>query len=147
MQAVVVEGVFIARHGNEAAPCVLLSLSHEQVIPIFIGLSEAISIQTALLGEVNKRPNTHDLLYSIMEKYEISLISICIDSIDTGVFYASMRLKYGETEESVDCRPSDGIALAVRIKCPIFVEPFLLANTLIARGDLPPLEEISNYFG
>lgn len=146
MQSVIVDGVYIVHQGNEAAPCVLLSDKNCRVIPIFIGLWEAISIQVALRGEVNIRPNTHDLLLRIMEDFEISLISVCIDSLETGVFYASMSVKRGETEVAVDCRPSDGIAIAVRTNCPIFIDPVVLSGTRIGRSDMPPLEDISEYF-
>ncbi len=146
MQSVAVEGVYIVHHGNEAAPCVLLSPAHEKVVPIFIGLWEALSIQAALMGEINIRPNTHDLLKDIIDVFGISLISVCIDSLETGVFYASMRLQRGDTEETTDCRPSDGIAIAVRTRCPIYMEPVLLSSTLMLRSELPPLQDISEYF-
>jgi hypothetical protein len=122
-----VKGVFIAVNDTATAPVVVLVDGTGRMLPIFVGLWEAISINSAQNKEVPPRPLTHDLFLDLMAKYAISVSSLSIDSIDDGVYYAHLVLSFGGHEESLDCRPSDGIAVALRANAPIFVDEELLA--------------------
>jgi len=117
-----VKGVFVARSETATVPAVILTDNTGHQLPIFIGLWEAVAINSALNGEVHPRPFTHDLLMDLLEKYAISVNRLQIDSIEEGVYYARLVLLAAGHEDSVDCRPSDGIAVALRAHAPIFVE-------------------------
>ncbi len=97
-------------------------------LPIFIGIWEAVSINSAQIKEVLPRPFTHDLFIDLCAKFSITLRYLQIDSIDDGVYYAQLVMNSRQQEEYLDCRPSDGIALALRGEIPIFVEESVLAT-------------------
>jgi len=94
-----------------------------RVLPIVIGLNEASAIKLKISGFNPPRPLTHDLLHSTIENLEASIEKIIIDRLEDNTFHAKLVIKTnsGETK-SIDARPSDSIALAVRAHAPIFVE-------------------------
>ena len=83
-------------------------------LPIFIGLWEAVSINSAYNKEVPPRPFTHDLFLALMERFSITVHHLRIDSEEEGVYYAQLVLATDGRNERLDCRPSDGIAVALR---------------------------------
>ena len=91
--------------------------------PIIIGFLEASSIKMKLSGISVPRPMTHDLLLSVIEGLDAKLEKLVIDNLVESTFFAKLIIKGkdGETR-SIDSRPSDGVALAVRSQIPIFVE-------------------------
>ncbi|MCX7952056.1 MAG: bifunctional nuclease family protein [Deltaproteobacteria bacterium] len=105
------------------APVVLLRDESGQInIPIWIGMAEATSIATALKEIPSYRPLTHDFLKTVLTLLGGTVDNVCITKIEDGTFYAETRLKgKDDTTFVIDCRPSDAIALAVRVNCPIFV--------------------------
>src|SRR5512137_2848616 len=107
-----VKGVFVAASDETTIPLVLLTNGGRFNLPIFIGLWEAVSINSARNREVLARPFTHDLFLDLLDKFSITLHSMQIDSIEGGVYYAQLTLSTGNHIEHIDCRPSDGIALA-----------------------------------
>ena len=95
--------------------------------PIVIGFLEASSIKMKLSGIVPERPMTHDLLASVIKSLDTKLERLTIDQLIQNTFHAKLQLKTSNGETKiVDCRPSDGIALAVRWAVPIFVEEDVL---------------------
>ncbi len=91
-------------------------------IPIIIGLMEASSIKIKISGMDVPRPMTHDLFVQVMEILGGRLEKVIIDKMVNNTFYAKMELKTREGElKSIDARPSDSIALAVRFKAPMYV--------------------------
>ena len=92
------------------------------MLPIFIGLWEAISINSAKNKEVSARPFTHDLILDLTEKYAITMSHLSIDSVEDGVYYAHLVLLADGREDFLDCRPSDGIAVALRANAYILVD-------------------------
>jgi bifunctional DNase/RNase len=115
-----VKGVYIAEsERNSPAPVVLLEDEKARVVPIFVGLSEAISIHHALLGELSPRPMTHDLFISVLECLSASITNVLIDDLDGGIYYARLTIKSESTQNEIDARPSDCLALALRAKAPI----------------------------
>lgn len=96
-------------------------------LPIRIGTVEAIAISMGVDGHKQKRPMTHDLLNSVVTNLGASLSSVVINNVEGTTFYAQLRLvnDRGETI-SVDARPSDALALAVRMHAPIFAEEEVL---------------------
>lgn len=103
-------------------PIVLLreTAGQRRVLPIFIGGPEATAIAFALDGVVTPRPMTHDLLKDVIEDLHASALRILITDLSEGTFYAEIHLQAPDGEHQISSRPSDAIALAVRIGAPIF---------------------------
>ena len=102
---------------------VLKEKGGSRILPIVIGLNEASAIKLKISGFQPPRPLTHDLLHSTIENLEASIDRIIIDKLEDNTFHAKLVIKTnsGETK-TIDARPSDSIALAVRAHAPIFVE-------------------------
>lgn len=140
-----VAGVFVAVGAGGAAPAVLLSQNGEDCLPIYIGLWEAISINSAINGDVPPRPLTHDLFIEFLNRFGITLRGLSIDSLEEGVFYGNLILASDHHEESMDCRPSDGIALAIRCNAEIMVESSVLEGSKVSRETLSNLVDLNSY--
>lgn len=110
-------------------PAVILT-AREEYLPIFITADQAQSIRLALSGEAFERPLTHDLLVEMVTEFGGAIDSVRIDDLADGTFYAKIdaeRYTNGEPESfTFDARPSDAIALAVRVECPIEVSDGIL---------------------
>ena len=101
-----------------------------KLLPIVIGLNEAIAIKTQLSGFSPPRPLTHDLIKLIIDEVGVSLEKIIIDKLVAGTFYAKLYLRAGNNDlRIVDARPSDSIAVALRTKSPIFVQEQVFEET------------------
>jgi len=140
-----VRGVFVAINDAATVPLVVLHDGNDRVLPIFIGIWEAVSINSAMNHELLPRPFTHDLFIDLCEKCGITLRFLQIDSIEDGVYYAELVLSSGGHDEYLDCRPSDGIALAIRGNVPIFVEENVLASAGQKSDDLPQVVDLSSF--
>ena len=140
-----VQGVFVAVSGDGASPAVVLGVDGEQSLPIYIGLWEAISINNALNKEISPRPLTHDLIVDLFRSFEITMQALQIDALEDGVYYANMVLQKGDREESMDCRPSDGIAIALRCNAEIFIEDQVFSDGSLKKCDLPEMVELDSY--
>ncbi len=119
-------------------PVVLLREAEgERFLPIWIGQAEAAAIALALQGVVTPRPMTHDLLKNILEEIAIQVESIVITELREGTFYAVINMQRNGTSYEISSRPSDAIALAVRLNCKIFASEEVLneASILIPSGD------------
>jgi|TARA_B100000315_G_C14577797_1_gene588818 hypothetical protein len=102
---------------------VLKERGGKRLLPIVIGMNEAAAIKMKLSGYAPPRPLTHDLILSIIESLEVSIEKVVIDNLIEGTFHAKLYLKNGKNSSKiVDARPSDSVALAVRVSAPIFVE-------------------------
>lgn len=109
---------------NTNTPIVVLKgIESETVLPIWVGAFEANAIALEIEKVVPQRPMTHDLLRNIIIECKMSATSVVITDLQENTFYARIELK-DENDEPVmlDARPSDAIALALRLDCPIFVE-------------------------
>jgi bifunctional DNase/RNase len=140
-----VRGVFVAFSETATVPLVILADGGDRVLPIFIGIWEAVSINSARTKEVLPRPFTHDLFLDLCARFSITLRSLQIDSIDNGVYYAQLLLLSDHHEEYLDCRPSDGIALALRAGIPIFVDEDVLASAGQTSADLPDIMDLAAF--
>lgn len=102
---------------------VLKEKNGERLLPIVIGLPEASAIKMKISGFEPPRPLTHDLLQSTIENLEANIEKVIIDKLEESTFHAKLviKTKSGDTK-TIDARPSDSIALAVRARAPIFVE-------------------------
>jgi uncharacterized protein len=140
-----VKGVFVAFNNATTVPLVVLSDAEGRVLPIFIGIWEAVSINSAKNKEVLPRPFTHDLFIDIFTKFNMTMRSLQIDSIEDGVYYAKLVLLSDHHEEEIDCRPSDGIALALRGEIPIFVEEEVLVTAGKKNEDLTDIVDLATF--
>ena len=117
------------------APVVLLKeRDGERVLPIWIGAAEAAAIAFGLEGQRPERPLTHDLLIDILTSGGVDLERVEITSMVEHVFFADLVLNDGRR---VSARPSDAVALAVRVGCPVQVA----AEVMDDAGILAPLED------
>ena len=100
--------------------------SPKRTLPVFIGSPEASAIEIAARGLETPRPLTHDLLKDVIEVLGGSLLRIVITELKGGTFYAEMEIIQGRGPIIVSCRPSDGVALAIRTGAPMFVSEELI---------------------
>lgn len=109
---------------GETVPAVILAV-REECLPIFVSPDQAQSIGMALEGEPFERPLSHDLLLELLTEFGGAVNRVRIDDLIDGTFYAKVdveRYEEGRPERFVfDARPSDALALAVRVDCPIVV--------------------------
>lgn len=101
---------------------ILKEKSAERYLPIWIGPAEADAIAVKLQGVSVPRPLTHDLLSSVIESLGANISSIIVSDLKNDTFYAKIVLNVDGGQMDVDARPSDALALAVRVGAPIFVE-------------------------
>jgi hypothetical protein len=97
-----------------------------RTLPIYIGASEAQAIAYALQGVVTPRPMTHDLMKDIVEELGVSVECVVITELRDRTFFAEIRLNAGTRRHSVSARPSDAVALAVRVNATIYAEEALV---------------------
>lgn len=94
-----------------------------RILPIVIGLNEASAIKLKISGFNPPRPLTHDLIFSIIQDFGATVQKVIIDKLEEETFFAKIIIKTAEGKiRSIDARPSDSIALAVRFHAPILVE-------------------------
>jgi uncharacterized protein len=131
------------------SPIVLLEeLQGERVIPVWVGVFEARAIAMEMEKVVPPRPMTHDLIKNILEGVKAQVTSIVITDLKDNTFYARIALSIGGTSLQIDARPSDAIALALRVKAPIYVGKavFDSAPAIELRGDEPtPVTVLKRY--
>jgi bifunctional DNase/RNase len=97
-----------------------------RLLPILIGHPEATAISWALEGTPTPRPMTHDLLQDVIEDLGAHLGRVVITHMHQGTFYAELSISTDSGERIVSSRPSDAVALALRVGCSIFVEEEVL---------------------
>jgi hypothetical protein len=139
-------GVRIELPSNQ--PIVLLRESDgERFLPIWIGQAEAAAIALAVQGIVTPRPMTHDLLKNILEEMSVQVSSIAITELREGTFYAVISMQRNGDSYEVSSRPSDAIALAVRLGCKIYANEDVLseASILIPEGEEQEEEELAKF--
>lgn len=94
---------------------------------IYIGAPEAAAIKSALDGETTPRPMTHDLFVLALERMGVEIARVVLTRVTEGTYHADLVLSQAAGDETtVSCRPSDGIALALRAHCPVYALDELL---------------------
>ena len=115
---------------NSGLPVVILEeRDGGRILPIWIGPAEASAIALELANIEVPRPLTHDLLNAIVRGLGCALVRVNITKVVNNTYYASLIVNRGDEFISIDSRPSDGIAAALRAKAPIFAEESLLARS------------------
>ena len=111
-------------------------------LPIWVGIFEANAIALELEKIATPRPMTHDLIKNILEAIEARLLKVVVTDLRDNTFFAVLHIQVGETEYTVDSRPSDAIALALRVAAPIFVDEDVVrkAKTLEVNKEAEPVK-------
>lgn len=127
---------------NTNTPIVVLKgVDSETVLPIWVGAFEANAIALEIEKVVPQRPMTHDLLRNVIIECRLSAASVVITDLMENTFYARIELTDQNDEQvSLDARPSDAIALALRLDCPIYVEK----KVIDLSASSTPSEELSD---
>ncbi|MGH7701425.1 MAG: bifunctional nuclease family protein [Gemmatimonadales bacterium] len=110
----------------------------ERVLPIWIGPAEASAIAMELAGVKFSRPLTHDLLKQVIVGLGADLRKVIITQVKDNTYYAELHIYRGDAVIQIDARPSDSIAVALRLKAPIFTSDNLLELTSIETTDVTP---------
>ncbi|PIQ90614.1 MAG: hypothetical protein COV71_03465 [Candidatus Omnitrophica bacterium CG11_big_fil_rev_8_21_14_0_20_41_12] len=109
-----------------------------RVLPIVIGLNEASAIKFKISGFNPPRPLTHDLIFTLLNDLGATIEKVIIDKLEETTFHAKIVIKtFDGQSKSIDARPSDSIALAVRSHAPIFVEDSILQHYEMFNKDKP----------
>ena len=128
-----VRGLMLDPSSNN--PIVVLRDPESQTfLPIWIGLFEASAIQMGLETADSPRPQTHDLLASMLEKLGGEVIKVVVEDLKEQTFYAVIHVKQDGKEVRIDARPSDAIALALRTESPVFVSRSVLEKAQVDDG-------------
>ncbi len=107
---------------------ILKDVEERKALPIWVGIFEANAIALELEKVSTPRPMTHDLLRSILEGLEVSVRQVIINDLKDNTFFAVIELARNGTAINIDSRPSDAIALALRVNAPIFVTEEVVAQ-------------------
>ena len=122
-----INGISYSETQSGAYALILSELDGGRRLPIIIGGFEAQSVAIALDKELKpKRPLTHDLFKSFADRYNIYVKQVIINKLMDGVFFSSLICEKDKTEEIIDSRTSDAIAMALRFNAPIFVYDSIL---------------------
>ncbi|MCZ6800050.1 MAG: bifunctional nuclease family protein [Nitrospirae bacterium] len=105
---------------NNAYIVILRDEENSDMLPIWVGKSEASAISFALEHITPPRPMTHDLMKNILDQVNAQILSAVVTDLKENTYFAKIHLWYGDSEFTIDSRPSDAIALALRAEAPIF---------------------------
>jgi hypothetical protein len=119
---------------------ILKTEAGDQAIPIWIGLLEATSIASALQDIKFDRPMTHDLFKNFSEQLHIKVAKIEVCDLRDNTFYALIHFE-GDAQFTLDARPSDAIAIALRFEAPIYVDDKVIEKSKRGEGDIEVLDQ------
>jgi len=118
------------------APIVVLQeAAGDALLPIWVGIFEANAIALQIEKVDMPRPMTHDLVKAVLEHLDIEVTKVVVSELRDNTFYALIFLRCGERTITIDSRPSDAIAVALRTDSPIFITDEVLAKS--HRPDVP----------
>ena len=100
---------------------ILRDENNSDVLPIWVGTAEGTSIRLALEGILPPRPMSHDLISSFTGHLGLQVTHVVVNDVKNNTYYATIHLSANGIDRTVDSRPSDAIALALRAKAPIYV--------------------------
>ncbi|MFH1351217.1 MAG: bifunctional nuclease family protein [Pseudomonadota bacterium] len=113
------------------SPVVILKeIGGEKTLPIWIGLLEAQSIASELVGIKFSRPMTHDLLKNIFDSIGVKVNRVEVCDLKNNTYYALIHISHKKNEMAIDARPSDALALSLRVGAPIFVDDKVIKNSV-----------------
>ena len=143
-----IEGVRVAGTPEGPMPVVLLDVDDPtDVLPIFVGFEEAMSIARGIDAEDIGRPLTHDLTLDIVEELGGRVERVVVSDVRDGTYIADLHLNTPRENVVVDARPSDSLALATRTGAPIDVDEAVFEDGRRAAADFEGLEDIREVVG
>lgn len=137
----------IALDTRTGSPIVVLhDIDNRKALPIWIGSAEASAIIRKIENIAVSRPMTHDLITDIIDKTGFTVDRIEINDVEKETYYAIIYLKNEEGKEiQIDARPSDAIAVSIRVEAPIFVTANVLANGSVSCDSAKDEEEAQEF--
>jgi bifunctional DNase/RNase len=111
---------------------ILKDVNGSAILPIWVGVYEANAIALEIEKITTPRPMTHDLIKTLLMGLETGVRKVVVNELRDDTFYALIWLERNGDVISVDSRPSDALALALRLDCPIFVDESVLKNSKTA---------------
>jgi uncharacterized protein len=121
-------------------PVVLLKdVGSDAVLPIWVGVYEANAIAIEIEKSTTPRPMTHDLIKNVLTGLDAQVHKIVVTELKDDTFYAVIWLEREGQIISIDSRPSDALALALRVDCPIFVDDEVLKTATSKQSPAPPV--------
>ena len=135
-------GLSTSPSSGGAYALVLGEVNGNRRLPIIIGAFEAQAIALELEKIQPPRPMTHDLIRDLFRQVSADVTDILIDELKEGTFFAKIRFSVNGTESQLDCRPSDAVALAVRMTAPIFVAVHVIDEAGIPTDDSENLASV-----
>lgn len=143
-----IDAVRVAGTPDGPTPVVLLDVGDaDDVLPIFVGFEEALSIARGMDAADIGRPLTHDLTLDIVEELGGRVDRVVVHEVRDGTFIADLYLNSPRESVVVDARPSDSLALAARTGAPIEVAETVFENARRDRSDFEDLEDIREVVG
>jgi len=122
---------------------ILKSEKTDQAVPIWIGLLEATSIASALKKVSFDRPMTHDLFKNLGDRLDIVVSKVEVCDIMDNTYYARIHFLSKDETFSIDARPSDAIAIALRFEAPIFLDDKVIEKSQMTMGEKPEVADQS----
>jgi bifunctional DNase/RNase len=119
---------------------VLKDVNGTAILPIWVGIYEASAIASEIEKHATPRPMTHDLIRNVLFGLEASVKKIVVSDLKDDTLYAVIWLERDGEMISIDSRPSDALAIALRMDCPIFVDDTVLKTS----RENTPVTEVSN---
>lgn len=129
-------GLTYSESSTGAYVLILGDKNSQRRLPIVIGSAEAESIAVGIEKHKNGRPHTHDLFLRFAHEFGIEIMEVVINRFRDGVYYSMLVCKQGDDLTMVDARPSDAIAIAVRIGCEIYAYESVMEEAGIIMEDL-----------
>jgi bifunctional DNase/RNase len=145
-------GTVLFDQAKGAAIVTLTEEDGERTLSIYIGIPEGMTVFRELNRTPNQRPLLHDLIQNLLQGLHTRLEKVLVDSMSDTTYYARLYLRHHDTMVVMDARPSDAVALAVKLQAPIYVAEAVL-QAVGKRGDFtvpaadprqPPGEEPSS---
>ncbi len=133
-------GLSYSESSTGAYVLILGDVNSRRRLPIVIGNAEAQSIAVGIERQQNSRPLTHDLLLKFANTFSVRILKVVINRFRDGVFYAMLVCQQGDDIVMVDARPSDAIALAVRLNCEIYAYDIVMDEAGIIMDDMEESE-------
>ncbi|HXY51262.1 MAG TPA: bifunctional nuclease family protein [Terriglobales bacterium] len=126
---------------------ILKDIGSDTVLPIWVGVYEANAIALEIEKVTTPRPMTHDLIKNVLVGLESQVQKVVVTELRDDTFFAVIWLERDGHIISVDSRPSDALALALRVDCPIYVEDQVLKSSKLAANpsDRVTSEELRKY--
>src|SRR5579862_2682067 len=141
-----IRGLMMDRETNNPI-VVLKDVNGTAILPIWVGIYEASAIASEIEKQATPRPMTHDLIRNLLFGLEAAVKKIVVSDLKDDTFYAVIWLERNGEMISVDSRPSDALAVALRLDCPIYVEETVLktSKTVAAVAEVGNNEELRKW--